>query len=119
MDDFNPDMNLDELLDGITDKQADDLANKLAIALVGDHAESLAEIAHCLYDPQPDADLDYMDAAGLDLLKIVNCLIKWTMDTICHIDKNAEAMLRKEYDAVINKWHEDHGEASPFIAYKE
>ncbi|MBQ0159326.1 MAG: hypothetical protein KBT28_01705 [Bacteroidales bacterium] len=110
---------LDELLDGITHEQAGIMAAKLAVSLVGEHTEGLAEIAHCLYNPQPDADMDYMDMAGLDLVKIVNCLIKWTMDTICHFDKEAEAKLREEYDAVMNKWHEEQGEVSPFIAYKE
>lgn len=119
MDDMNPDDVLDKMLEGITDKQATIMAVKLAVGLVGEDAEHLARIADCLYDPQPDAELDYMDAAGLDLIKIVNCLIKWTMDTICHFDPSAEAKLREEYDAVIKTWHEEHGAVSPFIAYKE
>lgn len=119
MDDINPDINLDELLESISDGQATMMAVRLAVALVGDHAASLAEVAHCMYDPQPDADLDRMDAAGLDLIKIVNCLIKWTMDTISLFDKEAEAFLREEYDAMMKAWHEEHGKESPFIAYKE
>lgn len=119
MDDMNPNDTLDELLDSLTDKQATIMAVKLAVGLVGNHAGGLANIADSLYDPQPDAELDYLDVAGLNLIKIVNCLIKWTMDTICHFDPSAEAQLREEYDAVIKTWHEEHGEASPFIEYKE
>lgn len=114
MEDVNT---FDELLDGITSEQAGIMAAKLAVSLVGEHAEGLAEIAHCMYNPQDD--IGYMELAGLDLIKIVNCLIKWTMDTICRFDKDAEAVLREEYDAVMKSWHEEHGEASPFIEYKE
>lgn len=119
MDDVNTYENLDELLGGLTKEQAGTMAVKLAVGLVGEHGVSLAEIAHCMYDPQPDAELDRMDVAGLDLIKIVNCLIKWTMDTISLFDKDAEALLREEYDNVIKDWHEEHGAESPFINYKE
>lgn len=113
------DINLDELLDSLTQEQATSMATKLAVSLVAEHAEGLAEIAHCMYDPTPDGDMGFLDSAGLDLIKIVNCLIKWTMDTICYYDKEAEAKLREEYDGVMSSWHEEHGDESPFIAYKE